>query len=73
MMMVIAQMIEAVQTAETSVNSYQCRYNPEDSHLLSHRRENLKSYLTEIYLRIDEICQASLSSIQNATDTLFRT
>jgi hypothetical protein len=41
-----ALMMEAVQTSETLVNSYQStrRYNPEDSHLHSHRRENLKSY-----------------------------
>jgi hypothetical protein len=38
-------MMEAVQTPETSVNSYQStrRYNPKDSHLHSHRHENLKS------------------------------
>jgi hypothetical protein len=43
----IALMMEAVQTSETLVNSYQSTqlYNPEDSHLHSHRRENLKSYL----------------------------
>jgi hypothetical protein len=43
----IPLMIEAVQTSETSVNSYQStrRCNPEGSHLHSHRRENLKSYL----------------------------
>jgi hypothetical protein len=43
----IALMMEAVQTAETSVNSYQStrRYNPEDSHLCTHRHENLKSYI----------------------------
>jgi hypothetical protein len=31
---------------ETMVNFYQTtrRYNPEDSHLRTHRRENLKSY-----------------------------
>jgi hypothetical protein len=41
----IALMMQAVQTSESSVNSYQStrRYNPEDSHLHSHRRENLKS------------------------------
>jgi hypothetical protein len=41
----IALMMEAVQASETLVNSYQStrRYNPEDSHLYSHRRENLKS------------------------------
>jgi hypothetical protein len=40
----IALMTEAIQTPETLVNSYQStwRYNPEDSHLHTHRRENLK-------------------------------
>jgi hypothetical protein len=43
----LVQMIEAVRTSETLVNFYQTtrRYNPEDSHLRTHRRENLKSYL----------------------------
>jgi hypothetical protein len=43
----IALMMEAARTSETLVNFYQTtrRYNPEqDSHLRSHRRENLKSY-----------------------------
>jgi hypothetical protein len=41
-----ALIMEAVRTSETSVNFYQTtrRYNPEDSHLRTHRRENLKSY-----------------------------
>jgi hypothetical protein len=40
-------MMEAARTSETLVNFYQTarRYNPEDSHLCTHRRENLKSYL----------------------------
>jgi hypothetical protein len=39
-------MIEAARTSERLVNLYQTtrRYNPEDSHLRTHRRENLKSY-----------------------------
>jgi hypothetical protein len=43
----IALMMETVRTSETLVNFYQTtrRYNPEDSHLRTHRRENLKSYL----------------------------
>jgi hypothetical protein len=43
-------MMEAARTSETSVNFYQTtrRYNPEDSHLRTHRRENLKSYLIPI-------------------------
>jgi hypothetical protein len=34
-------------TSETLVNFYQTtrRYNPEDSHLHTHRRESLKSYM----------------------------
>jgi hypothetical protein len=42
----IALMMEAARTSETLVNYYQntrC-YNPEDSHLRTHRRDNLKSY-----------------------------
>jgi hypothetical protein len=39
--------MEAARTSETLVNFYQTtrRYNPEDSNLHTHRRENLKSYL----------------------------
>jgi hypothetical protein len=42
----IALMMEAARTSETLVNFYQTtrHYNPEDSHLRTHRRENLKSY-----------------------------
>jgi hypothetical protein len=44
---VIALMMEAASTSETLVNFYQTtrRYNPEDSHLSTQRRENLRSYL----------------------------
>jgi hypothetical protein len=39
-------MMEAARTFETLVNFYQTtrRYNPEDSHLRTHCRENLKSF-----------------------------
>jgi hypothetical protein len=42
-------MMEAARTSETLVNFYQTYrcYNPEDSNLHTHRRENLKSYLEE--------------------------
>jgi hypothetical protein len=48
----IALMMEAARTSETMVNFYQTtrRYNPEDSHLQTHRRENLKSYLGNEFL-----------------------
>jgi hypothetical protein len=43
----IALRMEAARTSETLVNFYQTTrcYNPEDSNLHTHRRENLKSYL----------------------------
>jgi hypothetical protein len=43
----IALMMAAARTSETLVNFYQTTqcYNPEDSNLHTHRRENLKSYL----------------------------
>jgi hypothetical protein len=43
----IALMMEAARTSETLVNFYQTTrsYNPEDSNLHTHRRENFKSYL----------------------------
>jgi hypothetical protein len=49
--MIITLMMEAVRTSETLVNSYQCtpRYKPEDSHLCTHRRENLKSHSVNVY------------------------
>jgi hypothetical protein len=39
--------METARTSETLVNFYQTtqRYNPEDGHLRTHRRENLKSYI----------------------------
>jgi hypothetical protein len=43
---IIALMMEAARTSETLVQLYQTTrcYNPEDSHIHTHRRENLKSY-----------------------------
>jgi hypothetical protein len=51
--LLIALMMEAARTSETSVNFYQTtrRYNVEDSHLRTNRRENLKSYCV-LYSRI---------------------
>jgi hypothetical protein len=46
-----ALLIEAASTSETSVNFYHTtqRNNPEDSHLYTRRRKNLKFHLTYIY------------------------
>jgi hypothetical protein len=51
-MAMITLMMEAARTSETLVNFYQTtrRYNPEDSHLRTHRRENLKSYFVPFFL-----------------------
>jgi hypothetical protein len=48
----IALMMEAANTSETSVNFYQTfrRNNPEDSHLNNRCRENLKSHLVKFIL-----------------------
>jgi hypothetical protein len=44
--LLITLMMEAARTSETLLNFYQTTrcYNPEDSHLHTYRRENLKSY-----------------------------
>jgi hypothetical protein len=61
--LLIALIMEAARTSETLVNFYQTtrRYNPEDSHLRAHRRENLKSYYhvfveRKITWQLREIC-----------------
>jgi hypothetical protein len=51
-------MMEAASTSETSVKFYQTtqRYNPEDSHLQTHRRENFNS---------NKYCNNSLRSVMD--------
>jgi hypothetical protein len=46
MIAMIALMMEAANTCEASVSFYRTTrcYNPEDSHVHTRRRENLKSY-----------------------------
>jgi hypothetical protein len=48
--LLITMMIGAARTFEMLVNFYQStwHYNPEDSHLQTHRHENLKSYLKHV-------------------------
>jgi hypothetical protein len=62
--MTIAMMMEAAGTSETLVNFYQTTrsYNPEDSHLLTDRRENLRSYLimTELYSHVPSVNSKSV-------------
>jgi hypothetical protein len=49
--LLIALMMEEAGISETLVNFYQTTrcYNPEDSHLRTHRRENLKSCLNLVF------------------------
>jgi hypothetical protein len=53
--LLIALMIEAVSTSETSVNFYQTtrRDNPEDSHLHACSSENLKSHYLTFVLKLE--------------------
>jgi hypothetical protein len=59
----IALMMEAARTSETLVNFYQTarRYNPEDSHLHTHRRENFKSCCTFV------ICAQALELVEQSS------
>jgi hypothetical protein len=52
---VIRSMMEAASTSETSVHFYQTtrHNNPEDNHLHTRCRENLKSHLKSIYYKRD--------------------
>jgi hypothetical protein len=65
----IALMMEAARTSETLVNIYQTtrRYNPEDSHLRTHLRDNLKSYT------VMSMIKNKLEILKQSTDTLCRT
>jgi hypothetical protein len=47
-----ALMMEAARTSETLVNFYQTtrRYNPADSHLRTHRRENLRPQVIQFII-----------------------
>jgi hypothetical protein len=58
-------MMEAARSSETSVNFYQTTrcYNPEDSHLRTNCRKNLKSYV------INCIHCVRLYSVHNIEDT----
>jgi hypothetical protein len=60
--------MEAARTSETLVNFYQTTrcYNPEDSNLHTHRRENLKSYLHSFYLCIKHFEVSSKGLLRSA-------
>jgi hypothetical protein len=68
----IALMMEAAGTSETLVNFYQStrRYNPEDSHLRTHHRKNLKSYSFHFVSDIKSIFALSVMSLFRFLNTL---
>jgi hypothetical protein len=73
--LLIALMIEAARTSETLVNFYQTarRYNPEDSHLRTHRRENLKSHLYSVYSMLGpaaHLAKAQTGSLRRITNSM---
>jgi hypothetical protein len=59
----------AASTSEPSANFYQTtrRYNPEDSHSHTRRRENLKSHLSAY------VCGVSLSGTAATIDPVVKT
>jgi hypothetical protein len=59
-------MMEAVQTSETSVNSYQStwHYNPKDRHVHTHCHENLKSYYIDSWSEASYLTVGVVRSIQ---------
>jgi predicted DNA-binding protein (MmcQ/YjbR family) len=61
-------MIGAPRTSEALVNFYQTirRYNPQDSHLRTHRRENLRSYLKKSWVLVG----SSLGRKNRRNDTI---
>jgi hypothetical protein len=60
--------MDAGRTPETLVNFYQTtrRYNPEDSHLRTHRRENLKSYFMLYQVTCLDVSEVNTSVIELA-------
>jgi hypothetical protein len=61
-----ALMMEAARTSETLVNFYQTtrRYNTEDSHLRTHSRENLTSYMMMIPIILDLLSKHGLRRLE---------
>jgi hypothetical protein len=60
----IALMMEAGSSSETAVNVYQTtrRNNPEDSHLRTCRRENLKSHNGKVFKNHMAIAEGFIQS-----------
>jgi hypothetical protein len=59
-------MMDAASASETSVNFYQTtwRKNPEDSHLRTHRRENVKSHTVGLYELLPSGCEGPKMTVK---------
>jgi hypothetical protein len=66
-------MMEAARTSKTLINFYQTTrcYNPEDSNLHTHRRENLKSDFSRV--KTPETCPGVGGSCSSETKHRIRT
>jgi hypothetical protein len=69
----IALIMEVADTSETSVNFYRTtrRDNPEDSHLHTRRRENLKSHLESIFILEHGFALKSTVAIREAFSNMY--
>jgi hypothetical protein len=73
-------MIEAARTSETLVNFYQTtrRYNPEDSHLRTHRREIHNFYSRSLKVsdqaaqQMGPVSSSSLFYLKTQAESRFR-
>jgi hypothetical protein len=67
-----ASIIRAVSTSDMLVNFYQTtkHNNPEDHHLHTHRRENLKSHFSHTFLEFVEFAVLTKSTTKTLGSTL---
>jgi hypothetical protein len=72
-MIAITLMMEAASTSETLVNFYRTtrRAIPEDCHLQTRRRENLKSHLMHIFLYLNKNFRKLLFKASIASGSLL--
>jgi hypothetical protein len=68
---IIREMVMAVSTSEMSVNFYQTtrRNIPEDSHLHTHRRENLKS---NVFIIVFSACVVAIDIYRRESFPVWR-
>jgi hypothetical protein len=71
-MMDDALMMEAIRSSETSVLTKNTRRKfPEDGFLHSHRRENLKSYMTYVCFHIGSALYRNVIYVMSLSNSLY--